>query len=126
MTLSRKTARFTALILLLAVSLIMPSFPAFKGTGAAAEEEPFFSAEDLPQFEHVELANPNPDPLPLGDKGPYAAKQENYLPDNGGYADSTIYVQVEERKIRNTLVYFTYVQIADPSQFRTALYNGNL
>ena len=111
--------RIALMLLLLVWPLVAPAFPENR---AAAEEESFFTMEDLPHFEHVELENPEPDPLPLGDKGPYAPKEENYLPDNGGYTDSTICVQVEERKIRNTLVYFTYVQIADPSQFRTAMY----
>ena len=111
--------RIALMLLLLVWPLVAPAFPENR---AAAEEESFFTMEDLPHFEHVELENPEPDPLPLGDKGPYAPKEENYLPDNGGYTDSTICVQVEERKIRNTLVYFTYVQIADSSQFRTAMY----
>ena len=57
----------------------------------------------------------------MGDAAPYAPKKENFAPGNGGYLDSTLYVRIEERTLRNTKVFFTYIQIADPTQLRTAL-----
>ena len=119
----RKIIWLIALILLLlAIPFLVPSSLIPMNTDAEVEAAGFYTMEDLPHFEHVDLENPNPEPLALGDKGPYAPKADHYLPDRGGYVDSTTYIQVEERKIRNTLIYFTYIQIADPSQMKTATY----
>ena len=43
------------------------------------------------------------------------------MPDNKGYVDATISVRVESTVIKKTPVQFTWVQIADPTQLRTAL-----
>ena len=112
---SKAMAWLTALVLLAAV------LPAGGAAAAAGGENGFYSLEDLPVFEPVILENRHPEPLALGDKAPYAPKEENFAPDNGGYLDATLYVQIEERTLRNTKVYFTFVQIADPTQLRTAL-----
>lgn len=116
------------ILLLLLIPFVVPNAI----VDADAEEAGFYTLEDLPAYEPVTLANPDPGPLPLGisskknplgDGAPYAPKAENFLPDNGGYLDSTISVRIEERVLRNTKIYFTFVQIADPTQLRAALAN---
>ncbi len=87
---------------------------------------------DLPAYEPVTLENPSPDALPLGgpkEKSstpvPYAPHEDSFLPDQAGYLDSTLSVRIETRVIMNTKVFFTFVQIADPSQLRTEVFSGN-
>ena len=83
---------------------------------------PAAGAEDLPLWETVELTNPHPDPVPLDEKPPFAPDEAGWLPDEQGYVDGTIAVRLEKRVVNNTKVYITFVQIADPSQLRTASY----
>ena len=83
---------------------------------------PAAGAEDLPLWETVELANPHPGPVPLDEKPPFAPDEAGWLPDEQGYVDGTIAVRLEKRVVNNTKVYITFVQIADPSQLRTASY----
>ena len=90
-----------------------------------------WTKEDLPEYVPVDLANPNPDPLPVGESkknvaipAPYAPHSGAFLPDHAGYTDSTISVRIETRTIMNTKVFFTFVQIADPSQLRTETFGG--
>ena len=89
-------------------------------TGGAMAEN-WLDAYELPEYKPVELANPSPDPIPLDAETPYAPHQDAFLPDNTGYVDNTISVRVETAVIRKTPVQFTWIQIADPSQLRTAL-----
>ena len=110
------------ILLLMLVPFLVPSaIP-----GAEAE------SADLPVYTPVELANPHPEPLlPLpnakeADPTPYAPSQAGYIydPANGApleYRDGTIYVKVEKRVINDTNVFFTWIQIADPSQMRTQI-----
>ncbi len=81
---------------------------------------PYAGAEDLPVFTDTELANPHPDPIPMAERAPYAPHADGYLPDESGYLDGTISVQIEKRMVGSTQVYIASVQIADPSQLRTA------
>ena len=85
---------------------------------------------NLPVFERVELENPNPDPLlPLPDPSkyylnPYEPNEDNFIKDEATgapyeYRDSTIYIKVESRVIKNSNVFFTWIQIADPTQLLT-------
>ena len=107
------------ILLLLAIPFLVPSALTYAG----AEEV------DLPVYSPVELANPSPDPLPIPspkakDATPYKPNPDGYVydPVTGApveYRDSTIYVKVEKRVIHNTNVFFTWIQIADPSQLRT-------
>ena len=108
------------ILLLLLVPFLVPSAMPFAG----AEET------DLPVYSPVELANPHPDPLlPLPsakdpNPTPYAPHPEGFVYDEATgaaweYRDGTIYVKTETRVINNTNVYFTWIQIADPSQLRT-------
>ena len=110
------------IILLLLVPFIVPS----SISSAGAES-------DLPKYEPVVLTNPAPGPVATEEvawtnsnatraKALYAphtdafVRNENGLP--CGYQDGTIYVKMDERVIGNTRVIFTWIQIADPSQFR--------
>ncbi|MBQ8161581.1 MAG: phosphodiester glycosidase family protein [Clostridia bacterium] len=45
-----------------------------------------------------------------------------YLPDDAGYMDGALSVRIEERTIRNTRVYFTFVDLSDVHQFRSATF----
>jgi hypothetical protein len=107
-------------VLLLLVPFIVPSALPYAGA----------ESTDLPVYAPVELENPNPEPLlPLPSPKeafptPYDAKAENFVMDEATgapveYRDSTLYVKIESRIVNNTRVYFTWVQIADPSQLRT-------
>jgi exopolysaccharide biosynthesis protein len=107
--------------LLLAIPFIVPSALPYAG----AEEA------DLPVYSPVELTNPNPEPLlPLpgvkdkNPKTPYEPHPDGFVYDEATgaaweYRDGTIYVKIETRTIDNTVVYFTWIQIADASQMRT-------
>ena len=97
-------------LLLLLIPFIIPSSMSYAG------------AEELPVFEKEELANPHPAPLSFSEKAPYAPHADGWLPEQGGYVDGTISVRIETRKVYDTLVFFTSIQIADPSQLRTASY----
>ena len=108
------------IVLLLLIPFVVPSALPYAGAESA----------DLPVYAPVELENPNPEPLlPLPSPKeafptPYDAKAENFIMDEVtgapvGYQDSTLYVRVECRIVNQTKVYFTWIQIADPSQLRT-------
>ncbi len=115
------------ILLLLLVPFIVPSALTYAGAEAL----------DLPVFSPVELANPHPEPLlPLPsakdpDPTPYAPHPEGFInlpaKDDSSvtfpveYRDSTIYVRVEKRVIQDVNVFFTWIQIADPSQMRTQI-----
>ena len=110
------------ILLLVMVPFLVPS--AIPAAGA--------EGSDLPVYSPVELANPHPEPLlPLpsakeADPTPYAPNPAGYVmdPATGApmeYRDGTIYVKVEKRVINDTNVFFTWIQIADPSQLRTQI-----
>jgi len=109
------------ILLLLLIPFIVPSALPY----ACAEEA-------LPEYDPVELANPNPGPVPTQTKewgrktreevlyGPHA--DAFILGENGkpcAYLDGTISVRIEERTIKKTRVMFTWIQIADPTQLRS-------
>ena len=110
------------IVLLLLVPFIVPSALPYAGA----------ESDSLPVYTPVELENPNPEPLlPLPSPKeafptPYDAKAENFVTDEATgapieYRDSTLYVKIESRTVNNTKVYFTWIQIADPSQLRTQI-----
>ena len=110
----------TLVLLLLIIPFVVPSALPYAGAESV----------DLPVYSPVDLANPNPEPLlPLPSPKenfptPYAPKEEGFVLDEATgapieYRDSTIYVKVESRVIDETKVYFTWIQIAHPSQLRT-------
>ena len=121
---------FLWLIPLILLLMLVPFFVPSALTYAGAEE-------DLPVYSPVSLDNPNPSPLlPIPspkemDPTPYAPHPEGFvnLPAKDAtvaeypmeYRDSTIYVKVEKRVIHNTNVFFTWIQIADPSQMRAQI-----
>ena len=121
---------FLWLIPLILLLMLVPFFVPSALTYAGAEE-------DLPVYSPVSLDNPNPSPLlPIPspkemDPTPYAPHPEGFvnLPAKDAtvaeypmeYRDSTIYVKVEKRVIHNTNVFFTWIQIADPSQLRAQI-----
>lgn len=103
------------LILLLLVPFIVPSAIPYAGAEGA----------DLPAYTPVELANPNPAPLlPLpsakdADPTPYAPHADGFTYDDAtgapvSYLDGTISVRVDKRVVRDTNVFYTWIQIADP------------
>ena len=116
------------ILLLLLVPFIVPSalpYAGAEGTG-------------LPAYAPVELENKNPAsmfPLPSakGDPGtPYAPhadafgdfievtnkkRQNETIPLS--YRDGTLYIKTDYQVVDGTMVYFTWVQIADPGQLRT-------
>ena len=65
------------------------------------------------------------EPLELGESAPYAPISGCYLPDNGGYLDDTISVRIVTTRAYDTKIFLTYVQIADPTQLRTAPAQAN-
>lgn len=60
------------------------------------------------------------DPLPLEGAAPYAPLTDSYLPDQAGYLDDSLDVQIETFRRHDTTVMAVRVKIADPSQLRTA------
>ena len=110
------------ILLLILIPFIVPSaLP-----DAVAEEL------DVPEYEPVELTNPDPGPVPTeevswGKKGtrekvvygPHInGFSTNEKGKNRGYLDGTISVKTDERTIDGTRVFFTWIQVADPSQIR--------
>ena len=59
--------------------------------------------------------------LPIDDTPGLAAGAENYLPEHGGYEDETLKVRIESMRAYDTNILIAYVEIADPSQIRTAM-----
>jgi exopolysaccharide biosynthesis protein len=118
---TKKTALFWLIPLILLLALIPFLVPSALPTAGAEEEE------TVPVLEPVTLANPSPDTF-LDENGEalYSPHPAGVVSDPPGYQDSTISVRTEERTLKNgkgkkTKVLFTWVQIADPAQLRTAL-----
>ena len=115
-----------AVFLLLLLVLVPNAMP----VAEAEDLIKWYELEDLPVYQPVTLENPSPKPVPLGSSTPYAPHAEGFLPDDTGYVDSTISVRVEERHFEGvrdgkkveTNIQFTWIQIADPTQLRTATY----
>lgn len=109
------------ILLLLLIPFIVPSSLSVAG-----------AESDLPVYQPVVLTNPDPGPVPTKEiewknntkreKVLYAPHVNAFTRNEKGlpcsYQDGTISVKMEERIIQNTRVIFTWVQIADPSQFR--------
>lgn len=126
---TKKTQRIwmiALIVLLVLLPFLVPSSIIESGAEAAQSE-----TEGVPVYEPVTLANPSPDPVvTVQDKRKnevpvYGANPEGIQTDPAGYLDSTLSVRMIWRTITNskgvpTPVLFTYIQIADPSQFRAA------
>lgn len=61
------------------------------------------------------------EPLPIDDSAGPAVPEANYLPDDAGYVDESISVRIEEIRRHDTTILVAYVNIAHPSQLRTAM-----
>ena len=61
----------------------------------------------------------------MGEIAPYAPLKSGFLKNKGGYLDDTISVQIKTTRAYDTKVFLTYVQIADPTQLRTAPAQAN-
>lgn len=109
------------ILLLLLIPFLVPSALPYAG----AEET------ELPVYAPVELTNPHPEPLlplpsvlnPPQSPTPYAPHASGYGAfDEKGvaweYRDGTIYVKIETAMVGVNKVFFTWVQVADPSQIR--------
>ena len=59
--------------------------------------------------------------LPLEGAAPYAPVKEAYSEDNLSYDDGTLSIRIETEEAFGVTIYYIYVQLTDPSQFRTAL-----
>lgn len=87
---------------------------------------PFAGAENaIFDYEPVELAASSVEPLEMGEIAPYAPINSSFLAKNSGYLDDTISVRIETVRAYDTTVFLTYVQIADPTQLRTAPAQAN-
>lgn len=60
-------------------------------------------------------------PLPFDDSPGPALKEENFLPDHGGYQDESLSVRIETIRKHDTTILVAYVEVAHPSQIRTAM-----
>lgn len=60
-------------------------------------------------------------PLPVDNSPGYLPDPAAYLPDNAGYLDASISVKIEKTRAFDTDILLAAVQIADPSQIRTAM-----
>ena len=123
------------ILLLLLIPFIVPSAlpDAF-----ALEQYLDLSDVDLPEYAPVELENTAPGEVPTEtiewgkkgakrDKPVFAPHRNGFIANDEGkiraYQDGTISVSIEERVIKNTKVFFTWIQISDPSQFRAQFAN---
>ena len=111
------------ILLLILIPFIVPSAL----MDAGAEEY------DLPEYLPVELANQDPGTVPAEEiswvrkatrqRVLYGPHRNGFIANeegkNRGYLDGTISVKIDERLIRGNKVFFTWIQIADPSQLRT-------
>ncbi|MBN1776819.1 MAG: phosphodiester glycosidase family protein [Clostridiales bacterium] len=59
--------------------------------------------------------------LPIGGSAPYAPVAEAYSDDGLSYDDGTLSIRIEIDFAFGVNIYYIYVQLTDPSQFRTAL-----
>jgi exopolysaccharide biosynthesis protein len=60
-------------------------------------------------------------PLPIDSSPGYTPDPDAYLPDGAGYLDASISVQVTMDRAYDTNIMLVNIQIADPSQLRTAM-----
>ncbi len=78
------------------------------------------AAEDsLPQMEKVEFPAGAASPIPENPKDNYAPAERGYSEDGMHYHDDTLDVRMHYFRAYDTPIYAAFVQIADPSQFRT-------
>jgi len=61
------------------------------------------------------------EPLPIDQSAAPKAKEENYLPEFGGYEDESLKVSIETTRAYDTTITVARVKIVHPSQIRTAM-----
>jgi exopolysaccharide biosynthesis protein len=59
--------------------------------------------------------------LPVEGPAPYAPVAEAYLADGMGYDDGALSIRIETDVAFDTNIFYVYIKLTDPSQFRTAL-----
>lgn len=91
------------ILLLLALAVLAPSASLLPGAFAQAAE---LYAEA---------------PLPIDESAGYVPDPNAYLPDGAGYLDASLRVSVEMTRAYDTNIMLITVQVADPSQLRTAM-----
>lgn len=107
-----KTA-IRAALLVLVLALLMFIIPsAIPVAGAEGQ---------LPKYQPVMLWADNVTPIDYQAATPYKPHADCYLDNQTGYFDDTLSVFIETFRVHNTTVQATWVQIADPTQLRTAL-----
>ncbi len=60
-------------------------------------------------------------PLPIDDTPGYTPDASCFLPDNAGYEDASLSIQIETTRAYDTTIMIARIKIADPSQLRTAM-----
>ena len=108
-------------LLLILLSFLVPSGAMMPAAYAQAADQTFVpEAVEKPEILPVTLS-PLTQPLPREGAAPYLPKSGAYLPDQSGYLDSTISVQIKTIRAYRSTIQLAYVQIADPSQMRVHL-----
>ena len=79
------------------------------------------SASLLPSAFADSLTLSAPAPLPIDDSPGYLPNPAAYLPDGAGYQDASLSVRVEMDRAYDTNIMLVYIQVADPSQIRSAM-----
>lgn len=108
---NRNLKKWTILIALILLAVVLiPSATLVAGAEVT---------DACPVYVPVELAPVQP--LDFSSGTPYAPHADGYLPENMGYRDDSINVQITTMRRYDTDIMVAFVQIADASQLRTEL-----
>lgn len=102
-------------LLIVAIIILVPSSALL--LDAIAEE----AQNILPAAEPIFPPLTAPAPLPIDNTPGFKPNPNGYLPDQAGYADGSIRVTIEKQRAYETDIMLARVQMADPSQLRTAM-----
>lgn len=104
-----------AVLLTLMLALLALMVPTFTPLAVAEEftEYPVYSPVTLPLTE-VPAIDYQAD-------APYAPHADAYLPDGTGYLDDSLSIRIEEFRAYDTTCMAAWIQVASPTQLRTAL-----
>lgn len=104
-----------AVLLTLMLALLALMVPTFTPLAVAEEftEYPVYSPVTLPLTE-VPAIDYQAD-------APYAPHADAYLPDETGYLDDSLSIRIEEFRAYDTTCMAAWIQVASPTQLRTAL-----
>lgn len=109
---------------LLLVALVLVAFAVTSPVPVAGAEEsrPVVEGlQDIPVYVPVTLAAQEVTPIAYSERAPYEPHASAYLDDSAGYLDDTLSIKIDHYRAYNTDMLITWVQVADPSQLRTAL-----